>query len=1619
MNPINNNLLPASQAHRPDRRRVWEWNLNLLAKTAIVLAIVLPAIAGLYVWQSSRLAEGMLNRAVAAEQSGDIKEQARWLTRYVSLVPDDVESQVNLAFAMDSGVDSAADLDPARRTLANALVMCGTSSEYADQKQLLREKLIVRLVQLGPIWANEAEKQIIELKRPAADPVATKWMAQALVSQFASAVYKSRDAKQYNEQSDPWRWLSTQPPGDVLLRAWSLNQNDVDLSSSLIAACLEHPEWFQSTGEPEDAASIEKIAQQVVDRLEPMDDGRAQWTVYVYLANSAPQTAQQKLQSAVEGAFSRLAQHTAANKKAESAVNSKKGGDNSSLQALTAPRLDLVAEKYQPFWDWQIVSELARLNATIEPEQARKLFQRLLENDSPQQTRQQREMAYAAYGSLVAQLESLAAAMAIWKTAAGLLPESLELTRMLVKGAAIEKDFDQARVHLKEFQSIIDLQTARLSGAAGAELTTLVKQSIRLRLDLAQWEALLLQARINFATDEYREAIQYAQRAFDSPVVLTNEQRVEAGKILAECYTQISLWDMVGQTLDRCVTLSPTDLNLRRAAAAAWTNIGAADRASVQLNQIDDGSFNAALEIARLTARAEAAQTADQAELTAVVKAIAEARRRFESAPTEPSAVKNVWQLDLLELKYSDASVSSSGSADSRAADKLNRLQQIAESHPGVSDVQMLAASSMAKAGRYEANQQAIQRLELVAQTTGKSSDAANLAVARANTLAVREGLEPAIVSIRKAMHDLPSEALRLAYAGVELALQSKQTKVAYELLASVPEEQLDTQAIMTLAGIGTSLSNSPPEQIPDLEHKLSQWVDQLKTIEGEEGTHWRYLAAQRLMITADSANNAGETLKEATRLFNEIDARRPRWGLAATLGARIAIAKGVSFTEESIALLQRAISDGDRQIGTIWLLVQQLKRAGRIDEAEKELQRIGRFTESYLPMTAMMVDFAEGRGESDQALTLAQRFVDSNPDNYTSWLFQSQRLLKAGSKVSIAETSKQELLAKAGTSLAKAHELSKGLDIDVWDTRFRLQLANEDNAAAEQILQELEQSAIADEPRLLAAGRGYMQLEEFNKARERFEACIAINPKSSAAYLSLSDLHSRTGDATALLDVLRRGLKAIPNDSELRDRLAINLAYGSDEGSSQAEQRSAELQRLLQDVSSSSSTRSQLRKDMIELDKGTAQQQSVGLLDLRKIAAESSAEGTDAKRILANHFAVKWLQIAELPANSNEINEIERIRRELETPQAKRNFTDAVNFFEQLASTNSPAALDLARHVDFLLKAYVIDKKYRSIELADFNKSSASRVLGQLERITGSSLICLQLRLRLALANGEENNLKSITADWISGAGELDPQQLQNVTELAGRTLSDLGFVEDSLVWLEQVYQKDPAKYQLYAVALARARKPEKAMQICITGYKNDPTAESATLLAEVAMASHTLTTGPEIEELFQEALQNYRSSPDLLEAFATLRLLQERFEEAAVWFQEVEKLDPDRIKTLNNLALALAELPMGKETSVRKIERAIEIIGRMPELLDTLGIVLHRVGRLEEAEKVLEEAAERVNDPRFQLHLAHIALDQSDSKSAQQAYEAAYKAKLDIASLNSKERTVWAQLEKQFSKE
>jgi tetratricopeptide (TPR) repeat protein len=113
---------------------------------------------------------------------------------------------------------------------------------------------------------------------------------------------------------------------------------------------------------------------------------------------------------------------------------------------------------------------------------------------------------------------------------------------------------------------------------------------------------------------------------------------------------------------------------------------------------------------------------------------------------------------------------------------------------------------------------------------------------------------------------------------------------------------------------------------------------------------------------------------------------------------------------------------------------------------------------------------------------------------------------------------------------------------------------------------------------------------------------------------------------------------------------------------------------------------------------------------------------------------------------------------------------------------------------------------------------------------------------------------------------------------------------------------------------------------------------------------------------------------------------------------------IDDQHAEALNFLAYALAVENRDLDEALLYAERAVEL-KPAPHILDTLGWVYYRLGRLLEALRVIEEASlELSDDAVIYEHLGDIHLALHNVKRARAAFEAALKLQPDNFAVREK---------------
>ncbi len=146
----------------------------------------------------------------------------------------------------------------------------------------------------------------------------------------------------------------------------------------------------------------------------------------------------------------------------------------------------------------------------------------------------------------------------------------------------------------------------------------------------------------------------------------------------------------------------------------------------------------------------------------------------------------------------------------------------------------------------------------------------------------------------------------------------------------------------------------------------------------------------------------------------------------------------------------------------------------------------------------------------------------------------------------------------------------------------------------------------------------------------------------------------------------------------------------------------------------------------------------------------------------------------------------------------------------------------------------------------------------------------------------------------------------------------------------------------------------------------------------------------------IYDKALQQ-KYDPDLLYSRAMLAEKMDRLDILERDLRAILEKDPKNSQALNALGYTLADRTDRYEEAYEFIKRALEISPNDYYVLDSMGWVLYRQGRLDEAIEFLKKALAERNDPEIAAHLGEVLWVKGDKKTAQEIWDTALKAAPD----------------------
>jgi tetratricopeptide (TPR) repeat protein len=211
---------------------------------------------------------------------------------------------------------------------------------------------------------------------------------------------------------------------------------------------------------------------------------------------------------------------------------------------------------------------------------------------------------------------------------------------------------------------------------------------------------------------------------------------------------------------------------------------------------------------------------------------------------------------------------------------------------------------------------------------------------------------------------------------------------------------------------------------------------------------------------------------------------------------------------------------------------------------------------------------------------------------------------------------------------------------------------------------------------------------------------------------------------------------------------------------------------------------------------------------------------------------------------------------------------------------------------------------------------------------------------------------------------------------------------------WLDRLDSEDP-KVQ-FGAALRRAQLTAKqgdvagARKLLGTLKTDDKTEQAQIVLVEAQI----LRDAGQPKDAFQLMEQGVKRFPDNMDFLYDYALMAEKMGKTAVMEKSLRKViakSPDNMQAYNALGYSLADRNIRLKEAYQLISKALKMAPADPFILDSMGWVNYRMGKLDEAENHLRKAYTLRSDPEIAVHLGEVLWKKGQKDDARKLWREA----------------------------
>ena len=781
---------------------------------------------------------------------------------------------------------------------------------------------------------------------------------------------------------------------------------------------------------------------------------------------------------------------------------------------------------------------------------------------------------------------------------------------------------------------------------------------------------------------------------------------------------------------------------------------------------------------------------------------------------------------------------------------------------------------------------------------------------------------------------------------------------------------------------LATHNFRDPAASLADIDRLL----DEIKAFAGE-GPIWLYGKAVRMRLEA--AGGKPELFKDAMVLATSAADQWKTWSRPQVLMGEICHAQGND--DQALEYFLKASVNGDHDLTFNRLLLQMLKERQLYQEAEQVLSRLeSNKVDLSTDLVRTNVDIETHYGSLDKALDIANRGIDEKSDDYRDHLWHGQMLRTLAGRARAEGRSEQcaMVVAAAEKSLRKAIEIAP----TAADCRIELVLllaADNQMDKARRAAAEAEEMLQNDKVAPLALAYMFEAIGDTEKARASYEKAVERQPDQPQLVLMLAEFYIRNHEsdrAAPLVDKLLGGELAVSEADRMRARrmkATLLIAQG------QFPKLKPALALIEENLKSPLSTRQDqsIKARILAADPATARSAETLKLMVELVRTGGAEPQPSDRYALARLYyrLKKWADCREQMEKlvSPEQCDPSYVAAYIKMLLDQEQLVDAALWLDRLEKVGKPgSAVPLRAEWMFRRKSW-----------------------GQV-----TSFLTAYLKQPRAVPEDHSQRML-LVAQLYEDFGK----RLTAPTERA----TAQGYFDEAAKLLEENAKDNPAGQLTLAAFYARRGRLAEAIKLF---QQHADKADSMQLaVAAVDIMNSEKITDPQLQQLEEilTAASTARKQPViLLAALGALKITQGQPDQAEALYRKIIASDANNIIAHNNLAVLLA-LKDNKDTNeaLNLINRAIELAGARPRLLDSRAVVLIKRGEpqqaLEELESILADTSEKV-DPVWLFHKAWAHDSSDDKEKARDALAAARKEpyNLDRSKIDPPERDAYDKL-------